>query len=102
MHFTKTLVSLFAISGLASAQYADEDSGLSRREVTEAVHEEYLAARDEYIEKRELFRRLGGNGICIQKSAGRKQCEKRVNGKSVYCGQCRPTASKGEYCLCNP
>ncbi|CAH0045874.1 unnamed protein product [Clonostachys solani] len=102
MHFTKTLVSLFAIAGFAAAQYSDSDSGLARREVAEAVHEEYLAARDEYIEKRELFRRLGGNGKCY-KDRKSMSCKKLIgHGKgTTYCGKCRPTAATGEYCLCN-
>ncbi|CAH0045872.1 unnamed protein product [Clonostachys solani] len=101
MHFIKSLVSLVALAGFAAAQYAEEEdyAGLSRREVSEIAHGEYLAARDEYIEKRELFRRLGGNGSCMGSGmpGNSKFCYK--NGKP--CGPCRSSAKIGEYCLCN-
>jgi hypothetical protein len=58
MHFIKTVVSLFAFSSFAAARLDGSDSDLVRREMAEAAHEGYLAARDEYIEKRELFRRV--------------------------------------------
>lgn len=56
MHFIKTIVSLFALSSVAVARIGDAD--LEGRDVAEVAHEEYLVARDEYIEKRELFRRV--------------------------------------------
>ncbi|CAH0045871.1 unnamed protein product [Clonostachys solani] len=65
MHFIKTVVSLFALSSFAAAQYADDEyAGLSRRQLAEIAQEEYLAARDEYIEKRDLFLRAGPMGTC--------------------------------------
>ncbi|CAG9977307.1 unnamed protein product [Clonostachys byssicola] len=71
MHFIRTVVSLFALSSFAAAQYAeDEHAGLSRRQLAEAredflaARDEYLAARDEYIEKRDLFRRGPLYGKC--------------------------------------
>ncbi|VUC26147.1 unnamed protein product [Clonostachys rosea] len=97
MHFAKAIVSLFALSSFAAAQYG-EDVGFAPREIAEAVHEEYLAARDEYIEKRELFRRLGGNGTCRNSGKGHMRCYRN----NLMCGNCRPTAKHGEYCLCNP
>ncbi|CAH0058504.1 unnamed protein product [Clonostachys solani] len=98
MHFIKTVVSIFALSSFAAAHFAEEaDAGLSRRALAESAHDEYLAAREEYIEKRELFRRLGGNGTCGKASDGRKHCYK--NG--VPCGPCASNASNGQYCLCN-
>ncbi|CAH0025050.1 unnamed protein product [Clonostachys rhizophaga] len=57
MHFIKTLVSLFTISGFAAARFEYSDFSLARREIAEVAHEDYLIARDEYIEKRDLFRR---------------------------------------------
>ncbi|KAK7219173.1 hypothetical protein V2G26_007176 [Clonostachys chloroleuca] len=66
MHFIKTIISLFSFTHLVAARLDGSDSGLTRREMAEAAHEEYLAARDEYIEKRDLFQRAkragkGGN-----------------------------------------
>ncbi|CAG9950927.1 unnamed protein product [Clonostachys rosea f. rosea IK726] len=97
MHFIKTVVSLFAFSSFAAARLDGSDSDLVRREMAEAAHEEYLAARDEYIEKRELFRRLGGNGECRPAKGGTMYCYK---GQKA-CGTCAQTASKGQFCLCN-
>ncbi|CAH0003610.1 unnamed protein product [Clonostachys byssicola] len=51
MHFTKTLVSLFALGSFASASSseADESVGLAAREA------EFLQARAEYIEARDNY-----------------------------------------------
>ncbi|CAI6028722.1 unnamed protein product [Clonostachys chloroleuca] len=70
MHFIKTVVSLFALSSFAAAKLGGSDFGLARREMAEAAHEEYLAARDEYFEKRDLFRRFGAGGTCQANSKG--------------------------------
>jgi ABC-type transporter lipoprotein component MlaA len=58
MRFIKTIISLFSFTHLVAARLDGSDSGLTRREMAEAAHEEYLAARDEYIEKRDLFQRV--------------------------------------------
>jgi hypothetical protein len=57
MHFVKTIVSLFALSSFAAAQVHGEEleAALAARDV---AYEDLLFARDEYIEKRELFKRL--------------------------------------------
>ncbi|CAH0053749.1 unnamed protein product [Clonostachys solani] len=111
MHFLKLILSISV--SVASAQFVnmggdinardfDELDSLSRRDIALSAHEEYLEARDEYIEKRELFRRLGGNGKCY-KDRKSMSCKRLIgHGKgTTYCGKCRPTASTGEYCLCN-
>jgi hypothetical protein len=64
MHFTKTIISLFALSSFATARLGDSESSFARREVARDAHEQYLAARDEYIEKRELFRRVSSILFC--------------------------------------
>ncbi|VUC37279.1 unnamed protein product [Clonostachys rosea] len=95
MHFTKSLISLFAISSFANAR-------LARREIAEVAYEDYIVARDEYIEKRDLFRRLGATGNCNKDGRGGMRCM-RYEGKGVmvHCGSCRRQASTGEGCLCN-
>lgn len=61
MHFFK-LLSVFALSSVAVAQLTDvSEGGLSPRAFAEAAEEEYLVARDEYIEKRDLFRRVSSS-----------------------------------------
>ncbi|CAG9950926.1 unnamed protein product [Clonostachys rosea f. rosea IK726] len=95
MHFIKTIVSLFALSSVAVARIGDAD--LEGRDVAEVAHEEYLVARDEYIEKRELFRRLGGNGTCRVFNGGVRHCMR--NNKT--CGPCASNAKPGQFCLCN-
>ncbi|VUC25809.1 unnamed protein product [Clonostachys rosea] len=99
MHFIKSLVSFIALTGFAAAQYADDEdyAGLSRREVSEIAQEEYLAARDEYIEKRDLFRRAGPMGVCqFFPKTGGLVC---VRGKSA-CGICRRDMKVGQACAC--
>ncbi|CAH0003429.1 unnamed protein product [Clonostachys byssicola] len=112
MLFTKALLLSFLGVSLSTAQFADrvdargldEVEGLFSRDVLDA-HEGYLQARDEYIEKRDLFRRLGGNGVCYSHNKGTTmRCMKREKpgANKKYCGPCRKTAAVGEYCLCNP
>ncbi|CAH0003430.1 unnamed protein product [Clonostachys byssicola] len=102
MHFIKAVASLFALSSCAAAQFSDSEFTLARRELAEAAEEQYLAARDEYIEKRDIFRRAGGNGTC-QKAGNGMSCRKYSPEKKmrVHCGPCAKNASPGQYCLCN-
>ncbi|KAK7222134.1 hypothetical protein V2G26_010137 [Clonostachys chloroleuca] len=58
MHFIKTVASVFSLSSFVTAHFEGPDAGPSRRALVESAEEEYLAARDEYIEKRDLFKRL--------------------------------------------
>lgn len=66
MQFFKTAVfSFLAVSSLvAAAPYPEpepenmEVEGLSRRDAALDAHEDYLVAREEYVEKRDLFRRV--------------------------------------------
>jgi hypothetical protein len=67
MHFIKTIVSVFALSSFAAAQVHGEelDAALAARDV---AYEDLLYAREEYIEKRELFKRVScpcslGSGV---------------------------------------
>jgi hypothetical protein len=65
MFFTKALLLSFLGVSLSAAQFADtidvrgllKDQGLITRDALD-THEDYLQARDEYIEKRDLFRRV--------------------------------------------
>ncbi|CAH0042629.1 unnamed protein product [Clonostachys rhizophaga] len=99
MYFVKTDVSLFALSSFAAAQYAeDEHAGLSPRQLAEIAQEEYLAARDEYIEKRDIFRRaprLMGTCQYFPKTKG-KVCVRNGHG----CGICTPNMAIGAPCPC--
>ncbi|CAI6100592.1 unnamed protein product [Clonostachys chloroleuca] len=95
MHFVKTIVSLFALSSFAVAHIGDAD--LERRDVAEIAHEEYLMARDEYIEKRDLFRRFASKGTCRATKGSGKLCYK--GGRA--CGPCTPMAVTGQLCFCN-
>jgi hypothetical protein len=52
MHFTKTIISFFAITGFAAAQLEDHHPDLAARE---AAREEYLEARDEYLAARDNY-----------------------------------------------
>lgn len=55
MHFVKTIVSLFALSSFAAANiYESDDSDLVARDV---AYVDYLAARHEFIGKRDLYLR---------------------------------------------
>uniref|UniRef100_A0A0B7KRF9 Invertebrate defensins family profile domain-containing protein n=1 Tax=Bionectria ochroleuca TaxID=29856 RepID=A0A0B7KRF9_BIOOC len=103
MHFIKTVVSLFAFSSFAAARLDGSDSDLVRREMAEAAHEEYLAARDEYFEKRDLFRRIGSGGTCQPNSKGGMECKffDQKTRRNRFCGPCRANAPRNEYCLCN-
>jgi hypothetical protein len=57
MHFVKTIISLFALSSFAAAQYADE-AGLNPRDNYLAAREEFLDARDTYLAARDLYVRV--------------------------------------------
>ncbi|CAH0045873.1 unnamed protein product [Clonostachys solani] len=104
MQFFKFL-SLFALSSVATAQLAGVSEGdLSPRDFAEAAEAEYLVARDEYIEKRDIFRRAGGNGKCASAGkSGYKQCRRYDAAKktTINCGPCDKNAAIGQYCLCN-
>lgn len=62
MHFTNVLVSIVAMASVTTATLSQRmyDEPLQALDIRdyEDVHEEMLAARDEYIEKRDLFRRV--------------------------------------------
>jgi hypothetical protein len=55
MHFIKTVVSLFTLQTLATAQLADPE--LVARNEYQVARENYLAARDEFLAARELYLR---------------------------------------------
>lgn len=62
MHFPNVLVSIIAVASVTTASlsqrmYAEPLQALDIREYEEA-HDEMLAARDEFMEKRDLFRRV--------------------------------------------
>ncbi|VUC23778.1 unnamed protein product [Clonostachys rosea] len=58
MHFTKTIITLIGLSGFAAAAHdANENTGLARRELSE-IYDDFLVARDEYREKRDLYLRV--------------------------------------------
>ncbi|KAK7224845.1 hypothetical protein V2G26_012848 [Clonostachys chloroleuca] len=103
MHFFKTITLAFLSVSAASAFTAPEV-----RDMALQAESDYLQARDEYIEKRELFRRLGGNGTCKpngtdHKGQRRYRCYKEgQTTKNPACGPCSKTATTGQYCLCNP
>lgn len=115
MHFVKTIVSLFALSSFAVAHIGDAD--LERRDVAKIAHEEYLMARDEYIEKRDLFRRVCFQPLVsfifsfspsnIAQFASKGTCgATKGSGKLCYkggraCGPCPPLAVAGQFCFCN-
>ncbi|CAH0025167.1 unnamed protein product [Clonostachys rhizophaga] len=100
MHFVKTIVSLFALSSFAAAQVHGEEleAALAARDV---AYEDLLFAREEYIEKRELFKRLPGPGSCKGMGLpGEKTFTVCYNRDNRPCGDCRKTAKRGEGCLC--
>ncbi|CAH0055742.1 unnamed protein product [Clonostachys solani] len=100
MHFTKTLVSLFALGSFASASFyeADESVELAAREA------EFLSARAEYIQARDnyIMKKRGSlpskptkykASVCWQ-----KQCKESFNGKFRVCGSC--SGKDGKSCTC--
>ncbi|CAI6050798.1 unnamed protein product [Clonostachys chloroleuca] len=105
MRFIKTIISLFSFTHLVAARLDGSDSGLTRREMAEAAHEEYLAARVEYIEKRDLFqraKRAGKGGKCQSSLVGVMECQ-RLDGKTRKyqpCGPCAPGDPRNTPCLC--
>jgi hypothetical protein len=52
MHFAKTIISFFAMTGFAAAQLEDHQTGLAARQ---AAREEYLEARDVYLAARDNY-----------------------------------------------
>ncbi|CAG9991102.1 unnamed protein product [Clonostachys byssicola] len=101
MHFIKTIVSVFALSSFTAAQVHGEEleAALAARNV---AYEDLLFARDEYIEKRELFKRLPSPGSCKGMGMpGEKTftvCYRNSDGRP--CGDCHKTAHRGQGCLC--
>jgi hypothetical protein len=68
--FKATVFSFLAVSSLvAAAPYPDPEADnmeveeLSRRDAALDAHEDYLVAREEYVEKRDLFRRVSPSPI---------------------------------------
>ncbi|CAG9975624.1 unnamed protein product [Clonostachys byssicola] len=109
MHFTNVLVSIFAVASVTTAtlsqrMYGEPLQALDIRGYEEA-HEDMLAARDEFMEKRDLFRRLGGQAFC----RGDKKpysCEEAVPGPANWaqkwrkCGTCGKKDKLGAKCNC--
>ncbi|CAG9941787.1 unnamed protein product [Clonostachys rosea f. rosea IK726] len=73
MHFVKTIISLFALSSFAAAQYADE-AGLNPRDNYLAAREEFLDARDTYLAARDLYVRGPRIGKCEKSPGGGLPC----------------------------
>ncbi|CAH0024711.1 unnamed protein product [Clonostachys rhizophaga] len=97
MHFTKTLVSLFALGSFASASFyeADESVELAAREA------EFLQARAEYIEARDNYimekRGSAHQGVCWE-----KQCKEAFNKGFRVCSttDCKKKRD-GAKCTCD-
>ncbi|VUC26585.1 unnamed protein product [Clonostachys rosea] len=64
MHFIKTVISLFALQTLATAQL--EDQRLIARNEYQVARGKYLAARDEFLTKREVYLRAADTGKCAR------------------------------------
>ncbi|VUC23467.1 unnamed protein product [Clonostachys rosea] len=96
MHFVKAIVSLFALSSFAAAQYAD-DADLSPRDVYLAAREEFLQAREEYLASRDLIERAKRMGVCERTPGGGLPCMYR--GKP--CGKCKKPLKAGDPCPCD-
>ncbi|VUC38218.1 unnamed protein product [Clonostachys rosea] len=97
MHFTKTLVSLFALGSFASASFseADESVDLAAREAEFlSARAEYIQARDNYImEKRGNTPSKYKASVCFE-----RQCKEKFNGKMRVCGSCNKR--DGKSCTC--
>ncbi|CAG9982730.1 unnamed protein product [Clonostachys byssicola] len=97
MHFTKTIITLIGLSGLAATYDANDNNGLAQRELSE-VYDDFLVARDEYIEKRELYLRAK----TAAKSASKSKSSPKpvvIKGKMLPPGICKePLTAMGFYC----
>ncbi|VUC23256.1 unnamed protein product [Clonostachys rosea] len=108
MHFTNVLISIFAVASVTTATLSPRMQPIQALDIREYedIHDEMLAARDEYIEKRDLFRRLGGQAFC----KGDKKpydCVEAVPGPSDWaqkwrkCGRkCGAKDKLGAKCNC--
>ncbi|CAG9993940.1 unnamed protein product [Clonostachys byssicola] len=111
MHFVKTFISLFALSGFAIAELGgdfDAEYGLARREVETArdgylaARDELLVAREEYMEKRDLLKKTGK----CYKDGIMNLCGRPVKKKGAKkvemepCGPICPRGFDGKSCPC--
>ncbi|CAH0034551.1 unnamed protein product [Clonostachys rhizophaga] len=109
MHFTKTLVSIFALASFTSAFSYEADEEVSALAAREA---EFLQARDDYIQARDnyLIEKRGGfiskpsgaaQGVCAGSARPYTCMEKLINGKSRNCGPCKSSTGFGKKCECS-
>lgn len=128
MHFTKTLVSIFALASFTSAfsYEADEETSalVARKAEFLQARDDYILARDNYLmEKRGGFiskpsvRLLPGltsthtflltyvkgaaTGVCTGSARPYTCTEKLINGKSRNCGPCKSSTGFGKKCECS-
>ncbi|CAG9975552.1 unnamed protein product [Clonostachys byssicola] len=100
MHFTKAIFSIFTFSALAAGQlYERELAGEDPAMIVRELREDYLFARDYFMETRDLLARAPSLGVC--KSAG-KSHPKNLSCMSSqeYCGTCKSGQKAGEACFC--
>ncbi|CAG9949813.1 unnamed protein product [Clonostachys rosea f. rosea IK726] len=100
MHFTKAIFSIFTFSALAAGQlYERELAGEDPAMIVRELRDDYLVARDYFMEARDLLARAPSLGVC--KSAG-KSHPKNLSCMSSqeYCGTCKTNQKAGEACFC--
>ncbi|CAH0044548.1 unnamed protein product [Clonostachys solani] len=94
MHFIKTVISLFALASLTSAQHANTNADLDARDTKEYLN--YVAARDNFIVARDLYRR-GSSYKCVYSHIfSSYQCS--LNGVTEKCPCSK--AQAGKKCKC--
>ncbi|CAH0021269.1 unnamed protein product [Clonostachys rhizophaga] len=108
MHFPNVLLSIVAVASVTTATLSERTYGepISHevREYAQA-HGDMLASRDEYISKRDLFRRLGGPTVCRGQTKP-YDCSEAVPGPDTWaqrwrkCGTCDKKAKPGSKCNC--
>uniref|UniRef100_A0A8H7NA22 Uncharacterized protein n=1 Tax=Bionectria ochroleuca TaxID=29856 RepID=A0A8H7NA22_BIOOC len=101
MHFTKTLVSIFALASFASAfsdiEERDDDVLEVRREEFLEARAAYIEARDLYIEERGNIISKSSDGTC-KSGATPLPCVSKTKNKR--CGTCKAGKKVGDGCPC--
>ncbi|KAK7215769.1 hypothetical protein V2G26_003772 [Clonostachys chloroleuca] len=100
MLFTKAIFSIFTFSALAAGQlYERELAGEDPAMIVRELRDDYLVARDYFVEARDLLARAPSLGVC--KSAGKAHHKSLTCMSSQqYCGTCKTNQKAGEACFC--
>ncbi|VUC23257.1 unnamed protein product [Clonostachys rosea] len=94
MHLIKTAISLFALASLTSAQQGNTDAALDSRDTK--AYRNYVVARDNYIEARDLYRRGSSYKCIFSHIYDSYQCA--LNGVTEKCPCAKSQA--GKKCKC--